>query len=266
MIPIIFFNQTCKKCTDGTIVSAKIGQDTENNILITCNCPDTNCTEKFVSKLQAEKIEYFLYSAFYLLKNNMLIESVINFSIAHECLFLIGTEILANNESSCKKSNAERAIGAFVALYQKVCNPIDDDIKNFYKILEKTKSLRNKCVHEGLIPTEEDVIKHGEKIYDNIVQIFSNIQNTPEYKNWRVSKLFKSTGYTSIRIFNDSVFFVDNRNQKLFKDAYKSFLQNYKDIGSKIKIEYNPSVSTIVLDESNILTEAQYKKSLESFS
>jgi len=151
-------------------------------------------------------------------------------------------------------------------LYTRKFNPIDDDIKKFYKILEKTKSLRNKCVHEGLIPKKEDVIKHGEEIYDNIVQIFSNIQNTPEYENWRVSKLFKSTGYTSIRIFNDTVFFVDKRNQKSFKDAYESFLQNYKDIGSKIKIEYNPSVTTIVLDESNILTESQYKKSLESFS
>ena len=108
-------------------------------------------------------------------------------------------------------------------------------------------------------------MEHGEEIYNNIVQIFSNIQNTPEYKDWRVSKLFKSTGYTSIRIFNDSVFFVDKSNQKSFQDAYKSFLQNYKDIGSKIKIEYNPSITTIVLDESNIITKEQYKKSLESF-
>lgn len=266
MIPTIFFNRTCKKCADGTIVSAKISQDTENNILITYNCPDTTCTEEFISKLQAEKIEYFLYAAFYLLKNNMLIESVINFSIAHECLLLIGTEILANNESSCKKSKlSERVIGAFVALYKKVCNPTDKDIKDFDKILAKTKSLRNKCVHEGLIPTKDEVMEHGEEIYNNIVQIFSNIQNTPEYKDWRVSKLFKSTGYTSIRIFNDSVFFVDKSNQKSFQDAYKSFLQNYKDIGSKIKIEYNPSITTIVLDESNIITKEQYKKSLESF-
>lgn len=44
MIPTIFFNRTCKKCADGTIVSAKISQDTENNILIVSAC---NHKDKF---------------------------------------------------------------------------------------------------------------------------------------------------------------------------------------------------------------------------
>jgi hypothetical protein len=38
------------------------------------------------------------------------------------------------------------------------------------------------------------LIEHGKKVYENIVQIFSNIRKTVEYKTWLCNNLSKKGG------------------------------------------------------------------------
>ena len=262
MIPTIFYNRECQKCRAyGTIVRSTLELVEKNtgNIQITSRCPDnTNCTKEHKSILQAEQIEYFLYAAFYYLKEKSFIDSVINFDIAHECLLRMGTEILISNTINKEQDRAERIVGAFIALYMKVCKATDKDIESLNNTLEAIKTLRNKCVHKGLLPREKDTIEHGKKVYENIVQIFSNIRKTVEYKTWLCNNLSKKGG-ASITIFNEKVFFIDAENHSSFDKAYKSFLEHYQDIGTTVKIKYETAITPVQAD---LLTKEQLKELL----
>ena len=48
----------------------------------------------------------------------------------------------------------------------KVCKATDKDIESLNNTLEAIKTLRNKCVHKGLLPREKDTIEHGKKVYE----------------------------------------------------------------------------------------------------
>ena len=65
MIPTIFYNRECQKCSAyGTIVRStlELVEKKTGKIQITSRCPDnTNCTKEHKSILQEEQIEYFLY-------------------------------------------------------------------------------------------------------------------------------------------------------------------------------------------------------------
>lgn len=259
MIPTIFYNRECQKCSAyGTIVRSTLELVEKNtgNIQITSRCPDTtNCNKEHKRILQAEQIEYFLYAAFYYLKEKSFIDSVINFDIAHECLLRIGTEILISNAINKAQDKAERILGAFIALYMKVCKATDNDIKSLNNTLDAIKELRNKCVHRGLLPTEKETVKHGKKIYKNIVQVFSNIQKTEEYKTWRWNNLSKRGG-ASIQIFNEKVFCVDTENHSSFDKAYENFLKKFQNFGGTVKVEYKTANAPV---QAEILTEEQFK-------
>lgn len=134
--------------------------------------------------LQSQKFEILLESAANALLEGYTIEAASSLSAAYERFFEFAIKVF------CKKQSIEK--GALDETFKQVAKQSERQIGGFlflhlmqfgthYKINTKISELRNKIIHQGYIPTPEEVIKFGELIYQeiySITQLFkSNLSN-----------------------------------------------------------------------------------------
>ncbi len=172
---------TCNECfIQKNLISFVDVTPEENNIChFTCQFGHES-----TAYIQAFKFELLFESGLCAIRDKYYLESVLSLTASLERFYEFTTKLLlkANKVSNTiyqemfkKMSNqSERQLGAFICIYTciyKECpNLLDTDTIGF----------RNKVVHKGYLPTEEEVINYAEKIYNTIKPIY--IKMRKEYQ------------------------------------------------------------------------------------
>lgn len=124
--------------------------------------------------LQSQKFEILLESAANALIEGYTLEAASSLSSAYERFFEFAINVFCRKSSVPKESidktfaqiskQSERQIGAFLFLHLLVFG-------KHYTLNKKIPELRNKAIHQGYIPTPDEVIHLGELIYQEILTI-----------------------------------------------------------------------------------------------
>lgn len=124
--------------------------------------------------LQSQKFEILLESAANALIEGYTLEAASSLSSAYERFFEFAINVFCKKSKVSKESidetfkqvskQSERQIGAFLFLHLLVFG-------KHYTLNKRIPELRNKVIHQGYIPTPDEVIKLGELIYQEIVAI-----------------------------------------------------------------------------------------------
>jgi len=124
--------------------------------------------------LQSQKFEILLESAANALLEGYTIEAASSLSAAYERFFEFSINVLCKKNDITKQAleetfkqvskQSERQIGGFLFLHL-------ISFGTHYSLNKKIPKLRNKVIHQGYIPTPEEVIALGELIYQEIYSI-----------------------------------------------------------------------------------------------
>jgi hypothetical protein len=124
--------------------------------------------------LQNQKFEILLESAANALLEGYTIEAASTLSAAYERFFEFSINVLCKKNSITKQAleetfkqvskQSERQVGGFLFLHL-------ISFGTHYSLSKKIPELRNKIIHQGYIPTPEEVIAFGELIYQEIYLI-----------------------------------------------------------------------------------------------
>lgn len=130
--------------------------------------------------LQSQKFEILLESAANALIEGYTLEAASSLSSAYERFFEFAINVFCKKSKVPKESidktykqvstQSERQIGAFLFLHLLIFG-------KHYTLNKKIPELRNRFIHQGHIPTPEEVIKFGELIYQEILAI-TNLLNS----------------------------------------------------------------------------------------
>lgn len=131
--------------------------------------------------LQSQKFEILLESAANALIEGYTLEAASSLSSAYERFFEFAINVFCKKNSVSKEAleetykqvskQSERQIGAFLFLHLLVFG-------SHYTLNKKIPELRNRVIHQGYIPTPEEVIKLGELIYQEILSITKLINSS----------------------------------------------------------------------------------------
>jgi hypothetical protein len=124
--------------------------------------------------LQSQKFEILLESAANALIEGYTLEAASSLSSAYERFFEFAINVFCKKSKVPKEAidetfeqvskQSERQIGAFLFLHLLVFG-------KHYPLNKKIPELRNRVIHQGYIPTPDEVIKLGELIYQEILAI-----------------------------------------------------------------------------------------------
>lgn len=130
--------------------------------------------------LQSQKFEILLESAANALIEGYTLEAASSLSSAYERFFEFAIKVFCKTSKIPKESieetfkqvskQSERQIGAFLYLHLLIFG-------KHYTLNKKIPELRNKVIHQGYIPTPDEVIRLGELIYQEISEI-TNLLNS----------------------------------------------------------------------------------------
>jgi len=124
--------------------------------------------------LQSQKFEILLESAANALLEGYTIEAASSLSAAYERFFEFSINVFCKKNLITKQAleetfkqvskQSERQVGGFLFLHLITFG-------SSYALSKKIPELRNKVVHQGYIPTPEEVIAFGELVYQEIYSI-----------------------------------------------------------------------------------------------
>lgn len=124
--------------------------------------------------LQSQKFEVLLESAANALIEGYTLEAASSLSSAYERFFEFAINVFCKKSNIPKKAleetfkqvakQSERQIGGFLFLYLL-------EFGTHYTLNKKIPELRNRIIHQGYIPTPDEVISLGELIYQEILSI-----------------------------------------------------------------------------------------------
>lgn len=130
--------------------------------------------------LQSQKFEVLLESAANALIEGYTLEAASSLSSAYERFFEFAINVFCRKNNVSKKAleetfkqvskQSERQVGAFLFLHLLTFG-------NHYLLNKKIPELRNQVIHQGYIPTPDEVIKFGELIYKEILSITALIKS-----------------------------------------------------------------------------------------
>ncbi|MEQ1517623.1 MAG: hypothetical protein ABL931_14160 [Usitatibacteraceae bacterium] len=130
--------------------------------------------------LQSQKFEILLESSVNALLEGYTIEAASTLSAAYERFFEFAINVFCKKNAITKlaleetfkqvSKQSERQIGGFLFLHLLIFG-------THYTLNKKIPELRNKVIHQGYIPTPEEVITFGEQIYQEIFSITQLIQS-----------------------------------------------------------------------------------------
>jgi hypothetical protein len=131
-------------------------------------------SHKSAIMLQSQKFEILLESAANALLEGYTIEAASTLSAAYERFLEYVIKVFCKKSDISKEAldktfnqvakQSERQLGAFLFLYLII-------FRNPYKHNQEITTFRNRIIHQGYIPTPEEVIKFGELIYQEIRSI-----------------------------------------------------------------------------------------------
>jgi hypothetical protein len=129
--------------------------------------------------LQSQKFEILLESAANALLEGYTLEAATSLSSAYERFFEFAINVFCKKSNSPKLSfektfeqvskQSERQLGAFLFLHLII-------LGSNYQLSKKIPTLRNKVIHQGYIPTPNEVLRFGELIYQEISSL-TNLLN-----------------------------------------------------------------------------------------
>ena len=124
--------------------------------------------------LQSQKFEVLLESAANALLEGYTLEAASSLSSAYERFFEFAINVFCKKSAIAKDAleetfqqvakQSERQVGGFLFLHLIVFG-------THYTLNKKIPALRNRVIHQGYIPTPEEVIKLGELVYQEILSI-----------------------------------------------------------------------------------------------
>lgn len=124
--------------------------------------------------LQSQKFEILLESAANALLEGYTIEAASSLSAAYERFFEFSINVFCKKNSITSQAleetfkqvskQSERQIGGFLFLHLITFG-------SSYALSKKIPELRNKVIHQGYIPTPEEVIAFGELVYQEVYSI-----------------------------------------------------------------------------------------------
>lgn len=187
--------------------------------------------------LQSQKFEVLLESAANALIEGYTLEAASSLSSAYERFFEFAINVF------CKKSNISKE--ALAETYKQVSKQSERQIGGFlflhlivfgesYSLNKQIPELRNKVIHQGYIPTPQEVIKFGELIYQeilNITKLMSSdlademqkvIMDTIQIRNKKVS-----TGVPRATTTGTIFFSLVTANKK---ENFQEAFSNYKEV------------------------------------
>lgn len=140
------------------------------------------CTKghKSAILLQSQKFEVLLESAANALIEGYTLEAASSLSSAYERFFEFAINVFCKKHDISKETleetykqvskQSERQIGGFLFLHLLVFG-------NSYTLNKQIPERRNRVIHQGYIPTPDEVIKLGELIYQEILSISNLIKS-----------------------------------------------------------------------------------------
>lgn len=186
--------------------------------------------------LQSQKFEVLLESAANALIEGYTLEAASSLSSAYERVFEFAINVFCKKSGVSKtelnetfkhvKKHSERQIGAFLFLHLFIFG-------KSYLFNTKIPKQRNKFIHQGHIPTPNEVIKFGEMIYQEIFGITKIIQSDCEAEmhevihddlQLRVNKLPENMPRATT---TGTIFFSLAMTER--KTTFAEALQSYKD-------------------------------------
>jgi hypothetical protein len=131
--------------------------------------------------LQSQKFEVLLESAANALIEGYTLEAASSLSSAYERFFEFAINVYCKKSNISKESlgetfkqvskQSERQIGGFLFLHLLT-------FKSHYALNKKIPELRNQVIHQGYIPTPDEVLKLGDLIYKEILSITKLIKSS----------------------------------------------------------------------------------------
>ena len=174
---------TCLKCSidnlDNNLRFLKSIPIKENDLYhFKCNQGHDNLLE-----IQAFKFEMLFESGLCAIKDKYYLESVLSLTASNERFYEFFIRIIMRENGLNKEifenlfknmsKQSERQYGAFVAIYGLI---FKEDIPK--KLKNKSIEFRNKVVHKGYLPSENEVLEYAEEIFELIkfyyIKILSN--------------------------------------------------------------------------------------------
>lgn len=138
------------------------------------------CSEDHVNRYHVQGIKYQLLfeSSFRALVEGFYLEAVLGFTASLERFYEFYCKFVCHKHGFDKNgfdetwkqvsSQSERQFGAFLFLYGIEEKSPFDPTK--YK-MEKIKEFRNKVIHKGYLPSEEQVVDYGELVFNLIMPV-----------------------------------------------------------------------------------------------
>ncbi len=166
----------------------------QNDSIYTLSCPEGH---EFKVTIVYHQFQKLFEIAIYALEDGYYREAIGSFAASMERFMELFIRIanvkshLVKDESSCDfgevwkkmRKYSERQYGAYLITYWK-------EFKKPPELVDETlTSLRNKVIHQGYIPTKEEVIKYGNKVMRCMISTLSEIGNYPELKDKLVFSL-----------------------------------------------------------------------------
>lgn len=196
--------------------------------------------------LQCQKFEVLLESAANALIEGYTLEAASSLTSAYERFFEFTTNVFCKKYGISKEAaeenykqvskQSERQIGGFLFLYLLAFG-------SPYKLNKKITEQRNLVIHQGYIPTPNEVIKLGELIYEEIFSITklikSQLQNemqqvitdTIQARNKKIPPGMCRATSTGLMFFS-----LTTDNKENFKDAINSYKESREKLFGSIDL------------------------------
>lgn len=191
--------------------------------------------------LQSQKFEVLLESAANALIEGYTLEAASSLSSAYERFFEFALNVFCKKNNVSKEAleetfkqvskQSERQVGGFLFLYLLTFG-------SHYTLNKKIPELRNQVIHQGYIPTPDEVAKLGEHIYKEIASITALIKSslanemqqvvmdTVQRRNEKIPKETLRATTTGTMFFSLAM-----AEQK---DSFQEALTSYKEAREKI--------------------------------
>jgi hypothetical protein len=183
---------SCPQCSIGDQFIVNVSPN--NSGIYEINCPEGH---EYKLDILSNHFQVLFENAIHSLADKYFIESFTSFASSYERFleFFIKVVYLSNNinkeefEETWKlmSSRSERQQGAFIVTYLNEFNKKPQLLSN------KMTELRNKVIHKGYFPSEEDCINFGNAILEVIRPIILVLKNEKKYE-WQLIGAINNCG------------------------------------------------------------------------
>lgn len=228
-------------CTECFQIGNQHGQFTthvspNNEGIYDVTCPNGH---NFKVDILSHHFQVLFENGIHALSDNYFIESFVSFSASYERFieYFLRVVLISNGIEQSEFDNtwkelakqSERQIGAFFMTYLQEFKSKPNQLTN------SMKELRNKVIHKGYLPTENDCKKYGNSILNFIRPIIAQLRADAKYENELLSSVGVTGNYDVTEINKHYVpYQIFAINRPINKTEQKS-IEDFLDDEDKIK-------------------------------